>query len=110
MRLSEALAESAGLREKEKELLLNQYGKERKSKAVAFVLLLLLGPLGAHKFYQGKVLAGVIYCVLGVLFIWAFCLPTVILSIIDIFFLYYQIDSANTASLRSLKAAIIASR
>lgn len=37
-----------------------------KSKWVAFFLCLFFGPLGAHKFYEGKVLLGVVYiCTLG---------------------------------------------
>jgi restriction system protein len=35
-------------------------GKE-KNKWVAFVLCLFLGLVGAHKFYEGKILMGVIY-------------------------------------------------
>lgn len=32
-----------------------------KSKWVSFFLCLFLGPLGAHKFYEGKVFLGVVY-------------------------------------------------
>ena len=32
-----------------------------KNKWVAFVLCLLLGLVGAHKFYEGKILVGVVY-------------------------------------------------
>lgn len=35
-------------------------GKE-KNKWVAFVLCLFLGLVGAHKFYEGKILVGVVY-------------------------------------------------
>lgn len=39
-------------------------GKE-KNKWVAFVLCLFLGLVGAHKFYEGKILMGVIYIFTG---------------------------------------------
>ena len=54
MRLSEALSESAGLREKEKELLLNQYGKERKSKAVFSYYCYSLVRLAPTSFTRGR--------------------------------------------------------
>ena len=37
-----------------------------KNKWVAFLLCLFLGPLGIHKFYEGRVLLGVVYlCTAG---------------------------------------------
>ncbi len=41
----------------------------QKSKWTAFFLCLFLGVLGAHKFYEGKVLFGIIYICTGGLFI-----------------------------------------
>ena len=32
-----------------------------KNKWVSFLLCLFLGPLGIHKFYEGKVLLGIVY-------------------------------------------------
>ena len=32
-----------------------------KSKWVSFFLCLFLGPIGAHKFYEGKILLGIVY-------------------------------------------------
>lgn len=37
-----------------------------KSQIVTFVLLLLFGSFGAHRFYVGKYITGLIYCILGV--------------------------------------------
>lgn len=37
------------------------YGGRKKDKWVAFILCLLFGYFGAHKFYEGKILAGLIY-------------------------------------------------
>lgn len=39
-----------------------------KSKWVSLLLCLFLGVFGAHKFYEGKVLAGFIYIISGGLF------------------------------------------
>ncbi len=41
-------------------------GVRPKNKWVAFLLCLFLGGIGAHKFYEGKILLGIIYlCTLG---------------------------------------------
>ncbi len=42
--------------------------KYMKDKWVAFVLCLLLGGLGAHKFYEGRILMGVLYLLTGGIF------------------------------------------
>ena len=43
-------------------------GPKPKNKWVAFFLCLFLGPFGAHKFYEGKILLGILYlCTLGLL-------------------------------------------
>ena len=39
-----------------------------KNKWVSFLLCLFLGPLGIHKFYEGKVLLGLLYLLTGGLF------------------------------------------
>jgi len=39
-----------------------------KSKWVSFFLCLFLGVLGAHKFYEGRILLGVLYIFTGGLF------------------------------------------
>lgn len=39
-----------------------------KSKWVSFFLCLFLGVIGAHKFYEGKVLLGILYIFTGGLF------------------------------------------
>ncbi len=36
-----------------------------KSKWVAFFLCLFLGVFGAHKFYEGKILLGIVYILTG---------------------------------------------
>ena len=39
-----------------------------KSKWTAFFLCLFLGGIGAHKFYEGKILLGIVYLLTGGLF------------------------------------------
>ena len=62
-----------------------------KSKGVAYVLWLLFGLIGAHKFYIGKIGMGVLYlCTGGILGIgW----------LIDLFTLGHQVDIANTLAI-----------
>lgn len=59
-----------------------------KSKTTAIVLALLLGGLGAHKFYLGQTLQGVLYLV----FCWTF-IPLV-LSIVDLIMYLTMSDQA----------------
>ena len=40
----------------------------KKSKWISFFLCLLLGYFGAHKFYEGKILLGILYALTGGLF------------------------------------------
>ena len=45
---------------------INGYGPKPKNKWTALFLCLFLGMFGAHKFYEGKVLLGIVYlCTLG---------------------------------------------
>ncbi len=39
-----------------------------KSKWVSFFLCLFLGVIGAHKFYEGRILLGIVYVITGGLF------------------------------------------
>ena len=52
-----------------------------KNKWTSFFLCLFLGVFGAHKFYEGKVLAGVLY-----LFTGGLCLIGVIIDLVTLFF------------------------
>ncbi len=54
------------LTEKQLSILESEMQKRRKSVALAYVLLILLGGLGVHKFYLGKTSQGVKYLVLAV--------------------------------------------
>ena len=59
-----------------------------KSKTTAIVLALLLGGLGAHKFYLGQTLQGILYLV----FCWTF-IPLIV-SVIDIIMYLTMSDQA----------------
>jgi TM2 domain-containing membrane protein YozV len=74
-----------------------------KSTGVAYILWLLLGGIGAHKFYLNKAGMGILYIALGALggFFWLFLLgwifhiPLAILMIIDLFTIPRQVRDAN---------------
>lgn len=52
-----------------------------KNKWVSFFLCLFLGYLGIHKFYEGRILLGIVYlCTLG------FCYLGVIIDLVILFF------------------------
>ncbi len=53
-----------------------------KSRTTAALLAIFLGGLGAHKFYLGKTLLGIVYLV----FVWT-CIPAIIGGIEGILFL-----------------------
>jgi TM2 domain-containing membrane protein YozV len=55
--------------------------KMAKSKWVSFFLCLFLGVLGIHKFYEGRVLLGILY-----LFTFGLCRIGVLIDLIILFF------------------------
>ena len=59
--------------DQQKTVFLSEYNNCKKSTAVAVVLALLLGGLGAHRFYLNKIISGIIY----LLFCWTF-IPSII--------------------------------
>lgn len=59
------------------------YDSRKKSVAPAVVLALLAGGLGAHKFYLGETMHGVIYLVIGTVG-WFLVIPPLILAFICI--------------------------
>lgn len=58
-----------------------------KSKGIAYLLLVLLGIFGAHKFYLGKIGIGILYLLTGGLFI--------VGLVYDLFTLGNQVDVYN---------------
>ena len=83
-----------------------QYSNLKKNKLVAYMLLLLAGTSGAHRFYAGNY----IYCWVIFIFtlIWIFTKtpnPVPILLFIDLFALSNAIDSYNKNLLSDLETA-----
>lgn len=74
-----------------------------KSTGVTYILWLLLGTIGAHKFYLNKAGMGILYIALGALgglfwfFLlgWIFHIPLGMLLIIDLFTIPRQVRNAN---------------
>ena len=55
------------LSDRERTVLRGELEKHKKSQALAYVLWVVAGMLGIHKFYVGKVGIGILYLVLGVI-------------------------------------------
>lgn len=55
------------LSDHELSVLNSEMEKHNKSTALAYVLWFFFGTLGIHKFYIGKIKAGVLYLILGVI-------------------------------------------
>ena len=66
--------------------------------SVAWVLLTFLGPLGIHRFYQGKIFTGLLYLAAsGVFFTFPFAAIVIALGILyDYFTLNQQISDLNS--------------
>jgi len=56
----------AGLSERELFILKSEFEKHRKSAALTYALWFLLGFVGLHKFYLGKIKMGILYLALGI--------------------------------------------
>lgn len=70
-------------------LFQSELNKERKNRTVALLLTLLLGGIGAHRYYMGQIGMGLVYT----LFSWTF-IPGII-ALIELFFIMKRVDSYN---------------
>jgi hypothetical protein len=70
-------------------LFQSEMGRVRKDPTVALLLCLFLGGVGAHQFYMGNVLAGVLY----LLFCWTFV--PMIVSFVELFFITQRVGRYN---------------
>jgi TM2 domain-containing membrane protein YozV len=70
-------------------IFLMQYNNVKKNGTTAVLLALLLGGLGAHKFYMGQTGQGILY----LLFCWTY-IPTLI-ALIEAFFLPARVSQHN---------------
>jgi len=81
----------------QKQLLVsNQYLNLRKKKATIYLWLLFLGGIGAHHYYMGNIIAGILYT----MFCWTF-VPA-ILSVLELFMAGHYVDSYNEKLINNL--------
>ncbi len=88
----------------ERTQFMNEFDQQSKSPAVATVLCVFLGGVGAHHFYLGRTTLGVIYA----LMCWSF-IP-VILSIIESFFIAGVVRDGNVEIAREIAEQIMLAR
>ena len=84
------------------------YESRKKPVGTAVALALLLGGLGAHKFYLGDTLRGVIYLVIGTVG-WVLVFPPLILAvlcIVDACLMNKHVGYYNRASAKQLIAEL----
>lgn len=74
------IALKSGLSERELLILDSELHRQRKSTLIAYLLWFFLGGLGAHKFYLGRMAAGVVYVIIF-LSMWAIPLAVFVLAI-----------------------------
>lgn len=78
-----------GMNEMQVLMFQSEMGRRRKSVGVAFVLALLLGNVGGHRFYLGQVGLGVVYLLFSLTFI-----PAVI-TLFELFVLSGRVRDYN---------------
>lgn len=90
------------LTSQELQMLTSEMDQKQKSPVVAWLLWFFLGVLGAHRFYTGKLVTGILMLVtLGGFFIWA---------LIDIFFVNALVRKKNEEFELSVINQIVAMR
>lgn len=83
--------------EQQKQLIIsNQYLNLRKKKSAIYLLLLFFGGIGAHHYYMGNFVLGIIYTI----FCWTF-IP-MILSFVELFFAWSYVDNYNEKLMNNL--------
>jgi len=70
-------------------LFQSELNKVRKNKTTALLLTLLLGGVGAHRYYMGQIGLGIVYT----LFSWTF-IPGII-ALVELFFIQKRVDCYN---------------
>jgi|GEM_PF-542232 len=77
-----------------------QYNAQKKNSTTAVVLALLLGGIGAHKFYLGKTGQGILYLV----FFWS-CVPAII-AFFEAFAMPHTVTQMNREMAREVAAML----
>lgn len=70
-------------------LFQSELNKVRKNRTTALILTLLLGGVGAHRFYMGEIGLGIVYT----LFSWTF-IPGIV-ALVELFFIQKRVDCYN---------------
>jgi len=90
-----------GMTDQQKMMFLSQYNSEKKDRTIALLLSLLLGWLGADRFYVGDTGLGILKLLtLGVCGVMAF---------VDLFLIMGRADDYNRAKAQEIAAVIKAS-
>lgn len=92
------------LTDSERLMFQNEFNAVRKNPTTAVLLALLVGGLGAHHFYMGNILIGVLY----LLFVWTF-IPLV-LSLIECFLMSSRVSKHNAEQANEIITKIKALR
>ena len=92
------------LTEQERWVFQNEFNAKRKEVTVGVLLALFLGGVGAHKFYMGQPVMGVLY----ILFCWTF-IPLLV-SLVEIFLMPGRIRRFNSDAARQTVLEIKALR
>ena len=101
----------ANLTLSEKAYVEQRVQNEKKSSTTAYLLLLFFGGLGAHRFYLGSVVSGVVLLLVTVLLGWfTFFIPTAIWVFIDLFLVGGMIKKSNNKLRTSIANEVLASR
>lgn len=67
----------------------SEMNKVRKNRTTALLLTLLLGGIGAHRYYMGQIGLGIVYT----LFVWTF-IPGIV-ALVELFFIMKRVDHYN---------------
>ncbi|MCY3809500.1 MAG: TM2 domain-containing protein [Gemmatimonadetes bacterium] len=86
---ADTLSNLKGLSEQERHLFQTEFQTGKKDPALGLILCLLLGGIGAHRFYLGEVGLGVVY----LCFCWTF-IPAII-ALVELFMIMARVRRYN---------------
>ncbi len=78
------------------QLMVNvEFDKRKKSKVIAYLLLIFLGTIGGHRFYSGDTGIAIGMIVVGIISWFLLFIPIAVWAIIDVFLIGKRIDKLN---------------
>ncbi len=92
------------LTDSQKMLIEQRISNEKPSEAVAYLLCIFVGLLGAHRFYLGHIASGVAMLILTLTFVGIFI--SAIWNIVDLFLIKSMINDKTTALRTKITAEI----